>query len=108
MGEYASFTEERTRIALEQAQIQADGELSIAEALDAHKLNQQVLTDEALITMAQEIATAKVMAEFEAEQAAKGELGLATTREERLQLEKDIGDETVKVAARPVCSSRAS
>ena len=107
LGEYASFTEERTRIALEQAQLQADGEIAIAEALDSHKLNQQILTDEALLTMAAEIATAKVMAEFEAEQAAKGELGIPTTLDERLQMEKDIGDETIKLAA-DIAAKRAA
>lgn len=107
LGTYESFTAERTRIALEAAQTQADGELAIAQALDAQKLEQQLLTDEQILVMAQELAAAKVMAEFEASQAAKGELGIPATYEEKLQLEKDIADESLKIAA-DTAAKRAS
>ncbi len=99
LGVYAGYTEKRVELALAGAQAIADGNLLIDEALDAQKIERTMLTDEALIAMAADVARRKVEAEFEAEQAAKGELGIAPTATEKLKMEKEIGDETVRIAA---------
>ena len=74
-------------------------ELTMAEALDAQKLENQLLTDEALIAMATEFATAKVMAEWEAKQLALEEVGEALTPEQRLEQQREIEEASLSIAA---------
>jgi len=90
--------DQRLALQIAHSEAAAAADLAIEQALDAQKLEGRMLTDELLLTMAQEQAYAKVLAEFEAEQAAKGELGIATTDEQKIELQKKLGDESLRIA----------
>jgi|DEB0MinimDraft_10_1074344.scaffolds.fasta_scaffold00147_17 hypothetical protein len=80
------------QIRMEAARAAAEQEAAIKQEMEALALEGKRLSDQELIALAEETARAKVMAEFEAEQAAKGELNVALTPDQEVAQLRAIND----------------
>ena len=85
-----------SEIQLEAARNQAEQELAIKQEMEALALEGKRLSDQELIALAEQTAREKVMAEFAAEQAAKGEFGQALTPDDEIALLRALNDEKIE------------
>lgn len=98
-SDFQEKLQERLAMQIEHTQQAHAAELEMDKALDAAKLEQQALTDETLIAMATEYATQKVMAEWEAKQAALGETGQPLSEEDKVARQAEIEEQSLAIAA---------
>jgi len=84
--------DERLQMQIAHTEQLHSNELEQEAVFNALKLENQALTDAALLEMATEHATATVNAEWEAKQAALGETGQALTVDEELQKQREISE----------------
>ena len=91
-ADFQAALDERLQMQIAHTEQLHSNELEQEAVFNALKLENQALTDAALLEMATEHATATVNAEWEAKQAALGETGQALTVDEELQKQREISE----------------
>jgi len=95
---FKASLDEQLRMQLDAATAAGEGEAVIQAAFDQAKLENRQVTDQQILELARAQAGEIVRAEFEAEQLAKGDLGIPLDAEQKLELQQQIGDAQIELA----------
>jgi tape measure domain-containing protein len=87
--------EQATQIRLEALRRRKEAEAALNAQFAAVELQNKALTDEQLLEAARQFASAKVIAQVEAERAAKGALDIPLTDEEKIEATREFNDRMI-------------